>query len=162
MRSVFLLPAVVCVAVVVLPGCGSGKGNGEGDSGDGESEFGAGSGSEFDGDGPVASDGRIWCQAGSDSSGSFAYIECKYDDPQGPADVQEGILIATRASDGSAVWEKEAQFVCRDYKCEGSFGETQSGYAPVNCTQLGDFVFEAVLVDRSGNESAPLVLTQER
>lgn len=158
-RSWILVAAVSSLAV----GCISGKGEGDDDTaGSGGSEIdGDGGSTTFDGDGPVASNGIVRCQAGSESSGQIVFVECDYDDPQGPADVESGTLIARQAADGSQVWEKPGQLVCRDYVCQGSFSETQTGYAPVNCAQLANFSFEAVLVDKSGNLSDPLPLTVE-
>lgn len=145
--------------LVSLTACGSGKG--DEDDGDGGETTGSGGnidlndGVQFDGDGPVIVEGRVWCQAGSDSSGMIFIFEVDYADPQGDYDVAMGDVTGARASDGGEVFT-DSILVCRDGRCDGSFRD--GIYPPITCVTADDYTFTAVLTDRAGLQSEPLEL----
>ncbi len=143
----------LCLALAAV-GCISGKGEGDDDTGGGgASEIDGGSdGSSFDGDGPVVSEATI-------TSTDACYVTARYDDPQGPADVRRGNVIAVDPATGTEVWVDEL-FVCIDYECVGSFRE-QPEYAPATCSRAADYEFYGQLEDRSGNLSERVLLVWE-
>ncbi len=134
---------------VLLIACASGKG-GEDDSGEEDSEIDTDGGTEFDGDGPVIGTATI-------RMADACFVNATYDDPQGPADVRRGDVIAVDPSTGTEVWV-DMLFVCIDYECFGSFRD-QPEYSPAGCSRAADYEFYGELMDRSGNRSprVPLV-----
>ena len=150
------------LALLSLLACGAGKLDGD------ESDTAAGAdmdGSldvndniQFDGDGPVIVSGRVWCQAGSDSSGMIFIFDVQYADPQGDYDVEGGEVTGQTKSTSTFIFSDNL-LVCRDGQCDGSFRDGH--YDPITCSTADDYEFIATVTDRSGLISETVLLDWE-
>jgi|GEM_PF-2708961 len=150
------------LAAASLVACGSGKldddDDGTTDEGNNGGSIDIDDGVQFDGDGPVIVSGKVWCQAGSDSSGMVFIFEVDYADPQGDYDVAMGDVTGSQASSGTEIFT-DSLLVCRDGQCDGSFRDGH--YPPITCSTADDYVFVATVTDRSGLTSDVVELDWE-
>ena len=147
MRIVILFGAALAL------GCGSGKGSVDGDGTDGrDGTGGTGGGNGLTGDNPVVEEAIIYCQAGSDSSGSIFFVEVEVDDHQGKYTIlDDGGYFVAYDLNGNEIFRDESIACQSDGECVHSFLEIN--VSPVTCSTQADYQFFVAVEDYDGNFS---------
>ena len=90
--------------------------------------------------------------------GGTCFIEGSYSDPQGPADVRRGTIIAVDPDSGEELWSDDL-FVCVDHDCVGSFAD-HAEYSTAPCSLSDRYDYYGFVYDRSDLQSNIMVLEQ--
>jgi hypothetical protein len=86
------------------------------------------------------------------------FLEATYSDPQGPADVQRGTIIAVDPDSGEELWSDDL-FVCVDHNCVGSFAD-HAEYHTAPCSISERFEYHGFVYDRDNLQSNVVLLEQ--